>query len=68
MKRAAVALRSLLARVLGSVGLEGGFIVIGTGVLAYGSSLIAPVGPYLVVGVMCILAGIALAIPGERRP
>jgi len=67
MKRAAVALRSLLARAADSVGLEGFFIVVGTGVLAYGSSFIVPFGPYLVVGVMCILAGIALAIPERRR-
>lgn len=67
MKRAAIALRSVIALVAAAIGLEGAFLVTGTVVLAYGAGLISPVGPFLVVGSMCILAGLALAVP-IRRP
>lgn len=67
MKRAAVAVRSLVGRILSSVGIEGAFLLVGTACLAVGSSYIAPYAPLLVVGFMAILAGVALALP-ERRP
>jgi hypothetical protein len=67
VKRAAVAVRSLVSAIAAGIGLEGAFLVAGTGLLAYGSSFVWPFGPYLVVGIMCIIAGISLAIPERRR-
>lgn len=67
MKRAAIAIRSLTARTSAAVGLEGAFLLAGTLLLTYGSSLIAPFAPWLVAGSMCVLAGVALAIPGRRQ-
>ena len=66
MKRAAVALRSTIARLVAAVGLEGAFLLAGTVLLAVGTSYIHPAGPLVVVGSMCILAGIALAVPTRR--
>ena len=63
MKRAAVALRRLIARIAAAVGVEGLFLGAGTASLAYGASWLSPAGPPAVVGVMCILAGVALALP-----
>lgn len=62
-----MSIRTLAARITGSVGLEGGFLLLGTGLLAYGSSFIQPFFPWIVTGFMCILAGIALAIPERRK-
>lgn len=67
MRRATIALRSAIGTVASAVGLEGAFLVTGTAVLAYGAGLVSPVGPYLVVGSMCILAGLALAVPIRRQ-
>ncbi|HEY6013834.1 MAG TPA: hypothetical protein VIU37_07500 [Candidatus Limnocylindrales bacterium] len=58
MKRAAAALRLL---VLDGIGLEGGFLLLGTIALAVGAGFIAPAGPWLVVGGMSVLVGILLA-------
>ena len=66
MKRAAVALRDLLATLIGGVGLEGAFLLVGTVCLAVFAWSINPYGPWLVAGVMFTLAGIALAVPGRR--
>ena len=66
MKAAAAALRVLLISFLAGVGLEGGFLLIGTFCLAIFAAAIHPAGPWLVVGVMAVLAGLALAIPGRR--
>ena len=67
MKRAAVSIRGLTARVASSIGLEGAFLLAGTVLLAIGASYIAPFGPWIVAGSLCILAGIGLAIPERRR-
>ena len=67
MKRAAVAVRALLSRIAGMVGIEGAFLLGGTACLSVFASAIHPLGPWFVVGVMCILAGIALAIPERRK-
>lgn len=66
MKHATVALRSLLGLVAASVGLEGALLVAGTAVLAAGSGIIHPAGPYLVVGAVCLLLGLALAVHPRR--
>lgn len=66
MKRAAIALAGLLTRIAGAVGLEGTFLIIGTALLAAGSSYLSPAGPLLVVGGICVLTAIALARPAGR--
>lgn len=66
MKKAALALSALLARLAASVGLEGAFLLIGTALLAAGSSFIHPAGPLLVTGCMCVVVGLALALPARR--
>ena len=63
MKRAAIALRSILLTIARGLGLEGAFLAVGTILAAVGASYVAPAGPWLVVGAMCIAAGLALAIP-----
>ena len=65
MRDAAVALRALLVGFLAGVGLEGGFLLVGTFCLAVFAAAIHPAGPWLVVGCMAVLAGLALAIPGR---
>ena len=60
MKRAAIALRAFLAR---TVGAEGAFLLLGTVTLAVGASWLHPAGPWLVVGGMSLLVGLALALP-----
>ena len=67
MKAAAVAVFGLLSQIGSAIGLEGAFLVIGTIALSVGSAFIHPAGPWLVIGIMCILAGIALAVPGRRQ-
>jgi hypothetical protein len=66
VKRAAVSLRRFALAIATAIGLEGAFLLAGTVLLAVAASYVAPAGPFVVVGVMCILAGIALAIPPRR--
>lgn len=66
MKRAAIALRRLLFSVARGVGMEGTFLLAGTAALAVGASYFSPAGPWLVVGIVALLIGLALAMP--RRP
>ena len=61
--KTAAALSALIARLAAAVGLEGAFLLAGTVLLAAAASYVSPAGPFFVVGFMCILAGIALAIP-----
>lgn len=63
MKRAAVALRSILLALARGLGLEGSFLAVGTILAAVGASYISPAGPWLVIGTVCIVAGLALAVP-----
>lgn len=65
-----MALRRLLSRLASAVGLEGLFLVAGTALLATASSYVSPAGPFAVVGFMCVLAGVALALPerGSNGP
>lgn len=56
MKRAVVALAD-------AIGLEGAFLLIGTALLAVGTSYITPAGPWLVVGAVALALGLALAVP-----
>ncbi|MFZ9979561.1 MAG: hypothetical protein ACO3HN_06415 [Opitutales bacterium] len=51
---------------IGAIGPEGALLLVGTVCLAVFSSFISPAGPWLVVGAMCVLAGIALALPQRR--
>lgn len=66
MRLATLALRTALGRACRWVGLEGALIAAGTAILAAGAALLHPAGAYLVVGVMLIAYGGALALP--RRP
>jgi hypothetical protein len=66
MKRAAVALRSWLVRLGADIGLEGAFLLTGTAFLAVGASFLSPAGPWLVIGGMAVVTGLALAIPARR--
>ena len=66
MKRAAVALRSLASGIVSGVGLEGTFLGLGTACLAVFASFLSPAGPWLVLGVVGLATGIALAIPRTR--
>ncbi len=67
MKRVTVALRRMVAAVAGAVGLEGTFLLVGTGLLAAGSAHLSPAGPLFVVGGMCVLIALALVVPDRRR-
>jgi uncharacterized membrane protein (DUF106 family) len=66
VKIATAALRRLFARAAAAVGIEGMFLAVGTALLAVFASYLSPAGPFLVVGVMCVLAGVALAIPPRK--
>ena len=46
---------------------EGAFLIAGTVLLAIGASYVSPIGPYLVVGAMCLLVGLLLAAPRVDR-
>lgn len=63
MKRAAVALGSLVTRIVSDVFPEGAFLLAGTALLAVGASFVSPAGPWIVVGVVCLATGIALTLP-----
>lgn len=63
MKRATIALRSLLARIAAGVGLEGTFLLIATVTGAVGASYLSPAGPWLVVAGVSLLVGLALTLP-----
>lgn len=67
MKKGALAVRLHIARLAAGVGLEGGFLLIGAILLAVGSSFISPAGPWLVLGGLCVLVGIALAVPARSK-
>lgn len=66
MKRAAVALRRLASLVAAVVGIEGAFLFVGTALLAIGAGYFSPAGPFVVVGFICLIAGVALAVPPRR--
>lgn len=66
MKQAALALQAIVARLFASVGLEGAFLLAGTALLAIGSGYLSPAGPLFVIGAMCVLAGLALAVPQRK--
>lgn len=59
MKRAAIALRALI---VDGIGIEGFLLAGGTAALAVGSSYLSPAGPWLVVGAVLLLLGIAAAV------
>jgi hypothetical protein len=63
MKRAAQAVNALVVRIASAIGLEGAFFVIGTALLAAGSSFIHPAGPLFVIGAACVLVSVALTVP-----
>jgi hypothetical protein len=63
VKRAAVTLRAWLAGALAGVGLEGAFLLVGTGCLAVWAGYFGPAWPWAVVGVMSVLTAFALIVP-----
>lgn len=65
MKRAAVALRGLIVN---GFGLEGVLLVAGTVALAIGAGYISPAGPWLAVGAVAILLGLATAVAPAPSP
>lgn len=67
MKRATVALRSLLVAMASGIGLEGAFLIAGVIALSVFVSAFHPLAPFGVVGVVCSLLGLALAQP-RRTP
>jgi hypothetical protein len=66
MKAATRALRNLLGRLAKSVGMEGTFLLIGTALLAVGSAYLNPAGPWVVVGSVSLILGLATAVPVRR--
>lgn len=66
MKQAAAALQLHLRRFAASVGLEGTFLLVGTVLLAAGAAYLSPAGPWLVVGGVSLILGLALAVPVRR--
>jgi hypothetical protein len=66
MRRAAIAIRRLAAAVTSGIGIEGAFLIVGTCCLAVASSYISAAGPWLVVGAITLLAGVALALPTRK--
>jgi len=66
VKRATVALRDLLVWLGKSVDMEGAFLLAGTALLAIGSTYLNPAGPWIVVGGVALILGLALAVPTRR--
>jgi membrane protein implicated in regulation of membrane protease activity len=65
VKRAAAALRALIVN---GLGLEGFLLIAGTAALAVGASYLGPAGPWLVVGGVAVLLGLATAIAPRPAP
>jgi hypothetical protein len=57
-----------MRRIARAIGLEGAFLVVGTVLLAIGSSFVNPIGPWLVLGVAALVVGFILARPAPRPP
>lgn len=66
MKRAADAIYSVGVYLARAVGLEGAFLIAGTALLAAGSTYVSPAGPLFVVGTVCMVAALGLALPQRR--
>mgnify|MGYP001572045971 CR=1 FL=1 len=66
MKQAVIQLQTHLRHLAASTGLEGAFLLVGTACLAIGSAYVHPAGPWLVVGIVGVLLGLALAVPSRR--
>jgi hypothetical protein len=66
MRRAALAIRRSAGSLAAAVGIEGTFLIIGTACLAVASSYISAAGPWLTVGAVSMLAGVALAVPTRK--
>lgn len=52
---------------LKAIGLEDALLVVGTITLAVGGSFISPAGPWIVVGLVCLALGLAVAVQTARR-
>jgi len=66
VKLAAVALRDLARRIAAWFGTEGAFLLIGAALISvWAYYVIDPYAPYLVIGVLCVVAWLALTL---RRP
>lgn len=59
-------MKRTLAALASAVGVEGLFLTVAAVLLSVFASYIHPAGPWLVTGVMALLIGIALAVPGKR--
>lgn len=66
MRRAAAAIGGLVRSTASAVGLEGSFLALGTVITSVGASFVSPAGPWFVVGIVCLIAGIALALPAGK--
>lgn len=56
-----------MKRIAAAVGVEGAFLLIGTVCLSVASAFISPAGPLLVVGVISLGLGLAIAVQSARR-
>jgi hypothetical protein len=68
VKHAAGSLAVLVRRAARATGAEGAFLIVGTALLAVGASYVSPAGPWVVVGVVALLIGFALALPTPPTP
>lgn len=62
-----MAIRALIAAVWRRLDVEGFLLLAGTILLAIGSSYLSPAGPYFVVGAICVVAALGLAVVPERK-
>ncbi len=66
MRRAVRRWREVLFRMADDVGPEGAFVGGGALLLAIGTSYLSPAGPWLVLGSLFTMIGLALAVPKGR--
>lgn len=67
MKRAAASLHDFTTWLSATVGLEGAFVLLGTGLLSAGAERLVSGGALLVAGSVALLIGIALVVPRKER-
>lgn len=58
---------TLVSRIAAAVGLEGALLLLGTALIAIGTSYISPAGPWIVTGAVILLVAIALAWPAPKK-
>jgi len=67
VKRAAVALRAFIDRLVADTGLAGAFLIAATIGLMVGASYVSPAGPWFAFGGVCFAAWYVLAVPTRTR-